>query len=162
MKKYITAAAVLSLLSGCGAEEDAAPVSFETPQTEADTPFSEEPPELEVSAAGVKITAYPGSYSWSHQDGNGGSVSVNASAGSPTELVDTESPSVVPSVAEVNLQFEEEPLDYRIEIWRENGNIISLPGEIELEGLKGIIVFNVIAEWESGKGNYSFAVDVQS
>lgn len=161
MKKLIKVVSLLTILSGCGVAEDTPLTSSEPLPAEAEMPSSKTPPDLEVNAAGIEVPARLGSYSWTYQDGNGGFVSTHASGGPPTELVNMASPTVVPSVAEVDLQFEEEPLDYRIEIWRETGEVIPIPGEIELEDLNGITVFNVIAEWEHGKGNYSFAVDVQ-
>ncbi|WP_088006459.1 hypothetical protein [Indiicoccus explosivorum] len=161
MRKFFAITTIAAMLSGCGISEETSPVSSEIPGTDLEMPSSETPPDLEVNAAGMKIPVFPGSYSWTHLDENGGFVSTEASGGAPTDLVDMESPSQVPSGAEVDLLFEEEPLRYRTEIWRENGEVITLPGEIELEGLNGVTVFNVIAEWEHGKGNYSFAVDVQ-
>ena len=118
------------------------------------------PPSLTVDINGIRENAVLGSYQWTYPSSDGGTVIEHASGPQPPALIEGASPASVPADAEIEFSFGQEPIDYEVEIWREGGTGSPFPEEMSLQGLNGLTVFNVIAEWKEGEANYAFALDI--
>ncbi|KAB8138147.1 hypothetical protein F9U64_06285 [Gracilibacillus oryzae] len=120
-----------------------------------------EPPGLTISVGKETVRATLGSYNWSYdQPLNGTRAEIDAHSAVPPELVSGDNTMEVTANAEVELDFEKEPISYTVRIWDDDHNIISKSDNVVLSG-EGKVVYEVSAEWEQGTASYTFALNIQ-
>jgi hypothetical protein len=120
------------------------------------------PPNPKLSVKGKEVSYVEGSYSWSS---NGRAVHADSPA--PPVLVNNITPAAVAPDAEMLIEFAKNPISLDISIWGQSftrgkpinqdlkGNVLSLPRE------PGRYIYNILARWPEGEGNYAFLVEVQ-
>lgn len=126
-------------------------------------PFRLEPPTPSVTVGDIYIPTTQGSYCWK---GLISAQCVDKIYTSPLNMAAEHKPTVVNANAEVIIKFKKVPLDGTmiVEQWVDENNIHSIPVEsdkIKVPKEKGIYVYNVIAKWENGSGNYAFSIEVK-
>ncbi|MDD5702976.1 MAG: hypothetical protein PHU23_13115, partial [Dehalococcoidales bacterium] len=143
-----------------------------TPDTEKDNAAqksiskdqSDKPPKLTVKAGNTEFSAVLCGYSWSIDNGDGTSMSIDASSVIPPECVKYQvaNPPVIEHNSPVTLYFEIEPYECIYHIWENNEPVCeqSISNFTIIPDRDGLIIYEVIARWEAGRAAYAFAVKV--
>lgn len=125
-------------------------------------PSSETPPNLRITVGEETVTAVRGSYQWSYRLEDGTTANKNASAAAPPELVKEKQAINVTPGTEIGLDFGKEPDDYKVKVWDSNTNEVKESyDELVLPNSDGIVIYEILGEWDQGDVSYAFTVDVR-
>lgn len=112
------------------------------------------PPKLTITANKKSITALRGTTSW---------ISFELDSAAPPELVNYQKERLnIKPKSKITLTFEREPDDLKVYIWEGNNQIIQQvkSGTIIAPRQKGLVVYEVYANWQEGSAHYAFSVNV--
>jgi|GEM_PF-309423 len=121
------------------------------------------PPELTVSIVNKGIAAVCGTFSWFIDSGDGIVKCIEADSGPPNELVKNQKESLyVKPNSRIFLSFESKPINYKVGIWENDKSINQRVknGEITTPREKGLVIYEVKAEWQQGTAIYAFAINM--
>ncbi|QKX50083.1 hypothetical protein HF394_05495 [Planococcus glaciei] len=123
---------------------------------------SQKPPSLTVTIQEEEIAAVLGAYKWSYYDQKaGGMAAIEAESLPPSELAGSRKAPAVNSDTSIELNFEEEPISYKVNIWDAADKLKGSFKEVQLNGESGRTVYEVVATWERGTGHYVFPLNVE-
>lgn len=153
MKRLVGILIILIVLSiGCTQKKQA---------TFNNKPVLKEPPQLTVSFNKRKINALRGTYSWNADNGDGTSTGFEKDSESPPKMVKSQNESLtVPAESSVTLKFNDNPIDYQVIIWQDDKQTVEFlkDGKIIMPKQKGLVVYEVYAEWKEGTAHYAFSI----
>lgn len=112
------------------------------------------PPKLTITADNKSITAVRGTYSWRN---------VVADSVAPPELVKYQEENLnIKPMSTITLKFEKIPDNYKVTIWQGNNQIAQQVsnGVLIAPQQKGLVVYEVYANWKDGNSYYAFSVNV--
>ncbi|MFC6463579.1 hypothetical protein ACFP65_00985 [Marinilactibacillus sp. GCM10026970] len=118
-------------------------------------PSDIKPPELIIHAGDEVVEPILGTYSWSIKNGQG----IEADSDSPPELVKLIQPTSIDAPTPLELDFEEQPNYYTLNIWKEDGTVESVQ-DGDISSIEGEAVFEVLAQWDAGSARYAFLLDI--
>ncbi|ETP67264.1 hypothetical protein G159_19145 [Planococcus glaciei CHR43] len=123
---------------------------------------SQKPPSLTVAIHEEEIAAALGAYTWSYYDQEaGGMVAIEAESLPPSELAGSRKAPAVNSDTSIELNFEEEPISYKVNIWDAADKLKGSFKEVQLNGRSGRTIYEVVATWKRGTGHYVFPLNVE-
>ncbi|TWT06479.1 hypothetical protein FQV26_01300 [Planococcus sp. CPCC 101016] len=160
LKAGILATIILLGMSGCSKEKEAVPAENPVnPPIENRENLGETPPALKVLVDGMEIAALRGGYSWSYFDEKENAmVSMEAESLSPQELAKNQKAPSVDADTEIELQFDNEPTAYEVQVWDATGAVKENSPEIVVDDSPGKSIYQVLAHWEQGTGSYVFSI----
>lgn len=149
---------IFLILSGCSQEKEIARnASGEDVNT-----ISQKPPSLTVAINEEEFFTALGAYKWSYYDQKaGGMAAIEAESLPPSELAGSRKAPAVNSDTSIELNFEEEPISYKVNIWDAADKLKGSFKEVQLNGESGRTVYEVVATWERGTGHYVFPLNVE-
>ncbi len=126
-------------------------------------PFRSEPPTPNVTIGNVNIPTIQGSYCWE------GLISAQCEDKAYTslfEMASTHKPTVVLPNENIIIKFKKKPIGVtmKAEKWLDEDNIQKVElknGSNMVPKETGVYVYQVIANWEKGRGNYAFLIEVK-
>lgn len=136
---------VLSLLIACSGHNDMT---------------NREPPSLMIHVRDTDFEAALGTYSWSYITEDGSESGLEDDRVAPPELVANQRVVKVTTDAEVELDFERDPNQYKVNIWGQDDSILSSSDDIDLSG-HGEVIYEVVARFEQGTVSYAFALEIE-
>ncbi len=121
------------------------------------------PPTLEISSGDETIDAKMGTSSWTIIDNSGDNVTINSDSEGPVELVKDMLELEVAPNSSLELNFSSEPDKVRVNIWEDDKELKQVVNNMEITSpdKEGLVVYEVIGEWEQGTVYYAFSVEVE-
>ena len=151
--------AVLNLFYWSGEGEKIA--SIKKKEQLEQSAIRQKPPKLAVTIGKIPINVFLSGYGWSYKDSNGDWMTVETHAIEPTSVKKIEKAPVVEVGAKMEFIFETAPQSFEAFLLESEIGLKGELSEISTGELKGMASFQVIAEWEQGRGSYLFYVDFQ-
>lgn len=133
----------------------------ETMEKTEETANLKSPPKLTVSVDGDTIEGTLGTHSWSYDNSDGTSTGIDALSASPQEIVKNQKPTNVNANSDINLNFEKPPTNYEVRIWGTDNTIKGVYDKLVVPDYKGIVIYEVLANWEQGTATYVFLFNVE-
>ncbi|MGE6412961.1 hypothetical protein ACQKDD_02165 [Planococcus kocurii] len=87
-------------------------------------------------------------------------VEIEAETIGVSELVGDRNGPIVNTSTSIELQFEEEPISYQVNIWDSTDNLKGSFKDVVLDGQSGKTIYEVVATWERGTGYYVFPLTI--
>lgn len=157
----VVIAIVVLTVTGCG-NSDAMINGNNSDQTEVvvKTPILKAPPNLSVTVDDIEVNLAKGTYSWSYPNGDGTSTAIEADSAAPPDLVKSLNQVDVTSESKIKLDFEKDPLSYQVRIWKTDYTTTNVNKEsYGLSEHKGLLVYEVLANWQEGTATYAFLLN---
>lgn len=149
------------ILWSCSLEKEAIEIENSNPEEDLNA-TSQKPPSLTATIQEEEIAAVLGAYTWSYYDQKaGGMAAIEAESLPPSELAGSRKAPAVNSDTSIELNFEEEPISYKVNIWDAADKLKGSFKEVQLNGESGRTVYEVVATWERGTGHYVFPLNVE-
>jgi hypothetical protein len=142
----------LILLAGCVGQNNSAPTPVNTLKT---------PPSLTISVGEEVVTPVMGTYSWSYSNNDGTETGVEADSDAPPGLIKNQKVLDVTPSTDIDLNFGIEPIDYEVNIWDSNYNVIGTYDEVVLNEYSGLVIYEVFATWPQGSASYAFTLNIK-
>lgn len=120
-------------------------------------------PTLKVVSENEIITAEVGTSSWTINNKDGSKTTMESDTAGPVELVKESDSLKVSSGYTLELDFSVAPKDITVNIWEENKQLEqdSTDMKIVVPNSEGLIIYEVIANWEEGTIHYAFSVNIE-
>ena len=118
-----------------------------------------EPPRLSIDIGNESISPIQGTYSWEYDNNDGTMTNTTVDKEGPPRLAKQfHSPNVTTN-SEVTLNFDLEPNDYDVRIWKDD-KVVSSSDSIDLTN-KGEIIYEIIGYWDQGEASYVFSLLIE-
>lgn len=104
-----------------------------------------------------------GTSSWTTIDSSGDHVTVHSDSEGPVELVKDMVPLEVSPNSNFELYFSNQPDRVGVNIWEEDKEIEQEISDMQITSpeKEGLVVYEVIGEWEQGTVHYAFSIQVK-
>lgn len=152
---------LLLVLIGCNKLEDKGSSKTTEEHLTSITNEEKEPPAIHLVIGDNEIKTYRGTYTWTYFDqSTGQNVTTIADHLPPNEMVDMEQGIKVNLTEPVKLNFEQEPTQFEIRLWDNNG-VIKTYNSFEEVQEKGKYIVEIIGNWEDSMATYVVALDIE-
>lgn len=158
LKKVFLFVLFVLILTACGQQDRVVDGAVDT------EPIFKAPPELIVVSNSNKVVAAIGTYSWSYDNGDGTSTSIEADSDIPPKIVHHQSTSLSTNLgSDVNLEYDKVPERIKVNIW---GNSQIIRG-VKVEDAsfrtdeKGYVIYEIYAKWDQGSAHYAVKINIQ-
>ncbi|AQU79264.1 MULTISPECIES: hypothetical protein [Planococcus] len=154
---------MIVVLAGCSQEKEATENEKNMSDSVGNVKYTEKkPPQLKIEVNEEEFSAALGGYAWSYFDQEENSmVEIEAEAIGVSELVGDRNGPIVNTSTSIELQFEEEPISYQVNIWDSTDNLKGSFKDVVLDGQSGKTIYEVVATWERGTGYYVFPLTIK-
>lgn len=161
---FVTTITGILILTGCNDTnqdvDDNSGVEQDDHSEGDSTNPNNEPPSLIVLVGEETIIPEVGTYSWSTDNEDGTVGGIEADSLSPSELNLPSNHEDVSADTSIELEFDEEPQNYTVRVWDEDGDIINESSEFIIFG-EGEIIYEILAQWEQGTVSYVFSLIIE-
>ncbi|KAA0957608.1 hypothetical protein ACQKDB_08815 [Planococcus kocurii] len=153
---------MIVVLAGCYQEKEATENEKNMSNSVGNVKYTEKkPPQLKIEVNEEEFSAALGGYAWSYFDQEENSmVEIEAETIGISELVGDRNGPIVNTSTSIELQFEEEPISYQVNIWDSTDNLKGSFKDVVLDGQSGKTIYEVVATWERGTGYYVFPLTI--